>query len=97
MRWPLDLQFRGNVGFGGARAVPGVDTQLAARLCCNWNASENQIGCRPTSRVFRELLARRWSFNRLKLAQSLTKPRKITQTELASRLSSCGEGHGEMR
>jgi hypothetical protein len=51
----------------------------------------------PTSRVFRELLARRWSFNRLQLAQSLTKPRKITQTELASRLSSCGEGHGEMR
>ena len=35
-----------------ARAVPGVDTQLAARLCCNWNASENQIGCRPTSRGF---------------------------------------------
>jgi hypothetical protein len=74
MRWPLDLQFRGNVGFGRARAVPGVDTQLAARLCCNWNASENQQAA-----VFRELLARRWSFNRLQLAQLLTKPRKITK------------------
>jgi hypothetical protein len=31
------------------------------------------------------------------LAQSLTISRKITQTELTSRLSSCGEGHGEMR
>jgi hypothetical protein len=25
-----------------ARAVPGVDTRLAARLCCNWNARETK-------------------------------------------------------
>jgi hypothetical protein len=31
------------------------------------------------------------------LAQSLTIPRKIAQTELASRLSSRGKGHLEMR